>query len=88
MVDNSRLVAWLDHMYISSRRIRKMKNEMGIIPTKTFEKTSHWFDFKYQDQEFSLYSEGEDSLLFALNNQCPEEIIHELIAYLGVKTVT
>jgi len=81
MADNSRLVAWLDHVILTSRRIRKMKKEIGIIPVNSNKRRPQWFDFKYKNENFSILSDRDDLLLFAANRNCSEKLFKELIRY-------
>jgi len=88
MVDESRMVAWLDNINLSSRSIRKMTMEMGIRPHKPVNRSFRWFDFTYKEESFSILSDRDDVLLFAVNNDCPENLFDELIGYLQVRSST
>jgi len=72
MADNSRMVAWIDQMNLSSRRIRKLKRDIGIVPANSEEKNMRWFDFQYKNEDFSILSNRDDLILFAANKKCPE----------------
>jgi len=85
MVDNSRMVAWLDKMNLSTRRIRKLQKDIGIVLTSSYERNMMWFDFQYKNEDFSILSNRDDLILFAVNSQCPDCLFEELINYFQVR---
>ncbi len=79
MSDNSRLFAKIENKSLSKKLIQKIQNKKEI---RLFPKNSRrytWADFKYKNQEFSIFSGTGDLMLFADNHKCSDKILKEVL---------
>ncbi len=81
MSDNSRMFAYLGNYPKSGEEANKIQETIGVKISTSRRKT-HWYNFKYKNQGFSILHHTDDIILFAENHECPDRILKDLLAHL------
>lgn len=79
MSDNSRLFAKIENKSLSKKLVQKIQNKKKIRLISKKNRRYTWADFKYKNQEFSIFSGTGDLMLFADNNKCSDKILEEVL---------
>jgi len=79
MSDNSRLFAKIENKSLSKKLIQKIqtKKKIRLVPENS--RRYVWADFKYKNQEFSIFSGSGDLMFFAGNQRCSDKILKEVL---------
>jgi hypothetical protein len=81
MSDNSRLFAKIENRSLSENLIQEMQHKRKLKLVSKKNKRYTWADFRYKNQEFSIFSGTGDLMLFADNYKCSDKILQEVLGF-------
>jgi len=72
------MFAYLGNYPKSGEEANKIQKTIGVKISTSRRKT-HWYNFKYKNQGFSILHHTDDIVLFADNQKCPDGILIDLL---------
>lgn len=79
MGDNSRLFAKIENKSLSKNLICKFSSEHKVEIYPGYRKKYKWADFRYKNEDFTVFSGTGDLMFFADNCDCSEKILSEVL---------